>query len=527
MSTPTRDAVESFKRITGESDSVALRKLEEYGGNLNAAVSAHFLELERSVTNLITTDSSRLDSVDVNNQSGFGTRGIVPLISAVRRFRPSLLFDPNYRRNLLNQIGAPNLSNQATSPHMGEVTGVPVGWNGRNEHPLYSGVRPSITDSPGTPSYYGGGIYNNVSRDDHGQQQIDCVESEMMQAAIEASKQEFEQTYINQRRGSPNGSSSVGLQQRQLEQEDDELARAISLSLKTADEENAIRMLKDNYEQMGTYDSNDRTKATTSNSSKAGNSSLRQPPVTHESIHDIYNQLRSRDSLNSNVWVGISEKEIDEAIMLETQLFSQIAEGSLRLPSHEQGGPGRSINDGLQAVSQPQSSSLVDQRLLRQQQDEEYLISLLADKEKEMNALKKAESHSLKEEESFRRKLEGEVIYFSPLLITCIFHQEQEVNKVMATKMTSLPPEPARDDENAVTILVRMPDGTRHGRRFCRSDKLQLLFDFIDVSKVAKPGTYKVVRPYPRRAFGAADCSLSLNQLGLTGKQEALFLEFI
>ncbi|XP_039037683.1 plant UBX domain-containing protein 9-like isoform X2 [Hibiscus syriacus] len=468
MSTPTRDAVESFKRITGESDSVALRKLEEYGGNLNAAVSAHFLELERSVTNLITTDSSRLDSVDVNNQSGFGTRGIVPLISAVRRFRPSLLFDPNYRRNLLNQIGAPNLSNQATSPHMGEVTGVPVGWNGRNEHPLYSGVRPSITDSPGTPSYYGGGIYNNVSRDDHGQQQIDCVESEMMQAAIEASKQEFEQTYINQRRGSPN---------RQLEQEDDELARAISLSLKTADEENAIRMLKDNYEQMGTYDSNDRTKATTSNSSK---------------------------------WVGISEKEIDEAIMLETQLFSQIAEGSLRLPSHEQGGPGRSINDGLQAVSQPQSSSLVDQRLLRQQQDEEYLISLLADKEKEMNALKKAESHSLKEEESFRRKLEGE-----------------EVNKVMATKMTSLPPEPARDDENAVTILVRMPDGTRHGRRFCRSDKLQLLFDFIDVSKVAKPGTYKVVRPYPRRAFGAADCSLSLNQLGLTGKQEALFLEFI
>ncbi|KAL4384329.1 hypothetical protein GQ457_15G018710 [Hibiscus cannabinus] len=466
MSTPTRDAIDSFKSITGESESVALRKLEEYGGNLNAAVSAHFLELERSITNPITAASSRYDSVDMNNQSGFGTRRIVPLISAVRRFRPSLLLDPNYRRNLLNQIGAPNSNHQATSPHMGEVTGVPVGFNSGNEHPLYSGVRPAIMDSPGTPSYHGGGIYNNVSRDGH--QQIDGVESEMLQAAIEASKQEFEQTYMNERRGSS---------YRQLEQEDDELARAISLSLKTADEEKAIRISKDHYDQMGTHDSNDRTKAATGNSSK---------------------------------WIGISQKELDEAIMLETQLFSQISEGSSRLLSHEQGGPGRSINPGLQAASQPQSSSLTDQRFLRQQQDEEYLISLLADKEKEMNALKKAENHSLKEEESFIRKPEGE-----------------EVNKLKTTKMTSLPPEPARDDENAITVLVRMPDGTRHGRRFCRSDKLQLLFDFIDVGKVAKPGTYRVVRPYPRRAFGAADCSLSLNQLGLTVKQEALFLEFI
>ncbi|KAK8635627.1 hypothetical protein V6N13_004354 [Hibiscus sabdariffa] len=505
MSTPTRNAIDSFKSITGESESVALRKLEEYGGNLNAAVSAHFLELERSITNPVTAASSRYDSVDMNNQSGFGTRGIVPLISAVRRFRPSLLLDPNYRRNLLNQIGAPNFNHQATSPHMGEVTGFPVGFNSGNEHPLYSGVRPAIMDSPGTPSYHGGGIYNNVSRDGH--QHIDGVESEMMQAAIEASKQEFEQTYMNERHGSSYGSSRIEFQQRQLEQEDDELARAISLSLKTADEEKAIRISTDYYDQMGTHDSNDRTKATTSNGSKAGNSSLRQQPVTYESIHDIHNHLQSRNSLNSNEWIGISQKELDEAIMLETQLFSQISEGSPRLLSHEQGGPGRSINPGLQAASQPQSK---DQRLLRQQQDEEYMISLLADKEKEMNALKKAENHSLKEEESFIRKPEGE-----------------EVNRLKTTKMTSLPPEPARDDENAITILVRMPDGTRHGRRFCRSDKLQLLFDFIDVGKVAKPGTYSVVRPYPRRAFGVVDCSLSLNQLGLTGKQEALFLEFI
>ncbi|XP_017613637.1 plant UBX domain-containing protein 9 isoform X2 [Gossypium arboreum] len=471
MTTPTRHAIESFKSITGESESVALRKLEEYGGNLNAAVSAHFLELERSITNPVSSASSQNNFVDTNNQSGLGTGGIVPLISAVRRFRPSLLLDPNYRRNLLNQIGTPNFNHYTTSPHMGEVTGVPVGFNGRNEHPLNSGVRPVITDSPGTPSYYGEGTYNNFSRDDH--QHPNDIESEMMQAAIEASKRDFEQTYMNEQRGSFYGSSSVGLQQ---QQEDEELARAISLSLKTADEEKAMRMPKDHYEQMGTYDSNDKTMETTNNSSK---------------------------------WVDISQKELDEAIMLETQLFSQIPEGSSYILSHEQGGPGRSINPGLEAVSGPQPSSIMDQCLLRQQQDEEYLISLLADKEKEMNALKKAESHSLKEE-SLRRKHEGE-----------------EVNKVMSAKSTSLPPEPAIDDDNAITILVRMPDGTRHGRRFRKSDKLQLLFDFIDVGEVVKPETYRVVRPYPRRAFDAADCSLSFNQLGLTGKQEALFLEFI
>ncbi|XVF33399.1 hypothetical protein REPUB_Repub17cG0165300 [Reevesia pubescens] len=513
MSTPTRDAIESFKSITGASESVALRKLEEYAGNLNAAVSAHFLELERSITNSTSAVSSQYNSRDTNNQSRVGSRGILPLISAVRRFRPSLLLDSNYRRNFLNQIGGSNVNHHATSPHMGEVTGVPVGFNSGNEHPpLHSGVRPAIMDSTGPPSNYGGGLYGNVLRDDH--QHVNEIESEMMQAAIEASKHEFEQTHMNERHGSSYDSSRVGLQQRQLPQEDDELARAISLSLKTADEEKAIRMMTDQNEQMGTYDLSARTKATTNNSLKAGNSSLRQLPLNHESSHDSRNHLQhSKDSLNSNEWGDISSEELDEAIMLETQLFSQIPEGPSYRPSHisnEQSGAGKSTGPGLQAVSRPKSSSLMDRHLLRQKQDDEYLASLLADKEKEMNALKKAESHSSKEKESCRRKLEGE-----------------EVDKVMAAKMTSLPPEPAVDDENAVTILVRMPDGTRHGRRFRKSDKLQLLFDFMDVGKVVKPGTYRVVRPYPRRAFGAGDCSLSLNRLGLTAKQEALFLEFI
>lgn len=35
------------------------------------------------------------------------------------------------------------------------------------------------------------------------------------------------------------------------------------------------------------------------------------------------------------------------------------------------------------------------------------------------------------------------------------------------------------------------------------------------------------VRPYPRRAFDDGESASTLNELGLTSKQEALFLELI
>ncbi|CAA0838779.1 Plant UBX domain-containing protein 8 [Striga hermonthica] len=103
----------------------------------------------------------------------------------------------------------------------------------------------------------------------------------------------------------------------------------------------------------------------------------------------------------------------------------------------------------------------------------------------------------------------------------------QEIERQLAAKEASLPQEPTADDENAVTLLVRMPDGNRRGRRFLKSDKLQCLFDFIDVGKAVKPGSYRLVRPYPRRAFSDGDSTSSLHDLGLTSKQEALYLELI
>lgn len=52
----------------------------------------------------------------------------------------------------------------------------------------------------------------------------------------------------------------------------------------------------------------------------------------------------------------------------------------------------------------------------------------------------------------------------------------QELERQLDAKEASLPKEPQADEENAITLLIRMPDGTRLGRRFLKSDKLQVGF---------------------------------------------------
>ncbi|KAJ0431193.1 putative UBX domain, UBA-like superfamily, Ubiquitin-like domain superfamily [Helianthus annuus] len=211
-----------------------------------------------------------------------------------------------------------------------------------------------------------------------------------------------------------------------------------------------------------------------------------------------------RQSVNNpDEWGGVSSVEHNEAVMLEGAGF--------RVPyvrnRYRRNGVGR--NNGPYTRSTPRSPSptLTAQRLIREQQNEEYLASLQADREKEL--LEQAAREAAMEEE--QRKLE----------------QEQEIERQVAAKETSLPQEPASADDNAVALLVRMPDGSRHGRRFMKTDKLQYLFDFIDVGRVVKPSTYRLVRPYPRRAFSDGESDLTLNELGLTSKHEALFLELI
>ncbi|KAF7137172.1 hypothetical protein RHSIM_Rhsim07G0186800 [Rhododendron simsii] len=129
--------------------------------------------------------------------------------------------------------------------------------------------------------------------------------------------------------------------------------------------------------------------------------------------------------------------------------------------------------------------------------------------------------------------------------------------------------EPTSDDKNQITIQVRMPDGSHNDRQFLKSDKLQSIFDFIDVGGWFKPCSHILgefefldmplsyvhesildvvmkerteqclpsptvllllkfqVRPYTQRAFSDGETALALNELGFTSKEEVIFLELI
>ncbi|THU55434.1 hypothetical protein C4D60_Mb11t06490 [Musa balbisiana] len=205
----------------------------------------------------------------------------------------------------------------------------------------------------------------------------------------------------------------------------------------------------------------------------------------------------------------MSSEEHDEALMLEAAMFGNVPDQT----AYRFGYPHRQI-------PRPPSPTLTAQRLLREQQDDEYLAALQADREKELKAQQEAEHRRLEEAAAReaalqKQKHEEEENHRKQL-------EEEELERMLAAKQASLPQEPSPDDENAVTLLVRMPNGSRRGRRFLKSDKLQFLFYYIDIGKVVKPASYRLVRPYPRRAFTEGESELSLSELGLTSKQEGI-----
>lgn len=105
-------------------------------------------------------------------------------------------------------------------------------------------------------------------------------------------------------------------------------------------------------------------------------------------------------------------------------------------------------------------------------QDDEYLASLAADREKELRAIQEAEAQRVREqeaaaaaesEEQLRREEEKRQK-----------EEAEELERQLTAKKGKLPMEPAADAEGAVTLVVRLPDGSRRGRRFHKSNKLQV-----------------------------------------------------
>ncbi|CAI5482153.1 unnamed protein product [Closterium sp. Yama58-4] len=149
-------------------------------------------------------------------------------------------------------------------------------------------------------------------------------------------------------------------------------------------------------------------------------------------------------------------------------------------------------------------------------QDEEYFKSLIADQEKE-------EAARRKEEEERQRRQQEEQERQDELRRQR--EQEEEAQRQLAAKEAALPVEPAAGEEGAITLMLRLPDGSRLSRRFLISNTLEALFDYVDVSRRVKPNTYTIARQYPRRVFEPAEAHATLADLGITSKQEALYIQ--
>lgn len=563
MARPAQHDVETFMSITGASAAVALQKLEEHNGDLNEAVNAHFNEGDRgslaASAPLIHNDFMNIDEpIDVDS-----SEPVLPLLSAARDLNPFSLLEPTFRRNFIGGGGG-SYGVSSSIPrvsHPKDVREIPIEVKDGSSQPGSSVPRPIIEDVTDIASIHGPEIHGTVFIDDDDDEVLPSsppkggangfisspgpsvmeynneIEEEMIRAAIEASKRDAENPDLD--------TKSPGT-------EDVEFVRAVSMSLRDAPQ--AAAQERTSPEQGMDTGENERHGYV---SSKTGTSSrlqleqeetedVEEQPLERrrrsmriasrnrqstESEHVVDGPQSSRqrhesssrpqyngDAFQGDEWGGISSDEHVEAVMLEAALFGGIPEGSgypFAYPSHHVLPPDSETNSSLYPrVPRPPSPTLTAQRLLREEQDDAYLASLQADREKELKAKQEAEDAMEKErhqEEETRRKL----------------LEEEEFERTLAAKEASLPQEPSADDEGAVTLLVRMPDGSRRERRFLKSDMLKALFDYIDVGRVVKPSTYRLIRPFPRRAFTEEEQESSLSELGLTSKQEALYLELI
>ncbi|CAD6224145.1 unnamed protein product [Miscanthus lutarioriparius] len=550
MARPPQEAIDTFISITGADEAVAVRKLEEHGGDLNRAINSHFNDGD-SILNGISQNTMPASHDDMMDLDG-------PLDSTFQRssfqenFRdPFALMDPNFQRQFFDRVGSTDgVSRGPLVSHPREAREIPIEVKDSDPQTGPSGQAPVIEDVTGNESLNGpeviiiddedGGLLSapsaphasipsNTSSVPTAPPLVqvndydDDIEEEMIRAAIEASKKDSEALANIAGQGGDQHQEGVNLEEHSsdkagmgtvdgiVERQGPASGKA-GTSRQPIDEESFQEETEDIEEQPLVRRRSRRT--------PSENTELAQ--MVHPGASPVLNdhQYNNGDDFPSE-WGGISSEEHDEAVMLEAAMFGGVPEG----PTYPFSMPSHRSSTYYPPIAHSPSPALTEQRLLREQQDDEYLASLQADQEKELKALQEAEQRRLeetaareaalekqKQEEEERRKKQLE---------------EEELESNLASKQASLPLEPPPDTEGAVTIVVRMPDGSRQGRRFLKTDKLQFLFDFLDIGRTCKPGTYRLVRTYPRRTFTNSEGGVSFSDLGLTSKQEALFLEQI
>ncbi|KAK1928344.1 Ubiquitin recognition factor in ER-associated degradation protein 1 [Phytophthora citrophthora] len=100
----------------------------------------------------------------------------------------------------------------------------------------------------------------------------------------------------------------------------------------------------------------------------------------------------------------------------------------------------------------------------------------------------------------------------------------QEKEQLKADKMANLAPEPPVEERLQAKVVLRMAEG-QFTRRFAHSSPLRSVFDFVEALTGEEAQQFQLAASYPRRLFAVDAADKSLQELGLNGRQEALFVE--
>jgi hypothetical protein len=203
---------------------------------------------------------------------------------------------------------------------------------------------------------------------------------------------------------------------------------------------------------------------------------------------------------------GVTAAEREEARMLEAAMLGVPYEG----PVPDAGGAGGLGVSGFGLGAAP-SAEVAEARLIRSDTDWAYEESLRLDREKEA-----------------ARKAEAEAAEAAAAAAAAAAREKEARDALVAAANDALPDEPAAGGDDVVDIAVKLPDGRRVRRRFCKSHPLQSVFNFLVSAEHLAPGTYRLMSQFPRRAFeDHAPGAPTLEEAGLTQKQEALFVDLL
>ena len=192
--------------------------------------------------------------------------------------------------------------------------------------------------------------------------------------------------------------------------------------------------------------------------------------------------------------LNLPDVNLEEQKMLMAAMTGQAYDGNIP-----------DFSNHVPYVPKPLSPGAMARQMLRDEQDLAFQESLELDRERQRQA-EMAQIEDMEREESMRR-------------------EQKAALDLLEEKKRRLPAEPAADDPAGLSLVIRLPSGTRLKRRFSGGDSVDSLFDYVDVEggdEIAS-GAYRLVTTFPRRLLSSNEHK-RLGELGFQ-KQEALFVE--